>query len=59
MAAESPEDSYDPSFRQQSVDDQLTNHEIRISRLEKGGLIVLGYLAAEGSNIVMDLSALL
>lgn len=56
MAADKP--TYEPSYRQQSVDDTLDSHDRRISRLEKGALIIGGYLIAEGANVVEQFSVL-
>lgn len=56
MASDS---SYEPSYRQKSVDGTLDEHEKRITRLEKAGLIVLGYSIAEGSGIVETFAAFL
>jgi hypothetical protein len=51
----SDEQSYEPTYRQQNVDSTLSNHESRISRLEKMALIGIGYGLAEGSNLVTKL----
>jgi hypothetical protein len=47
--------SYDPTYREQDVDETLDDHEYRIGRLEKGGLIVAGYGLSEGWAIVTDI----
>jgi hypothetical protein len=43
---------YQPTYRQKDVDGTLENHETRISRLEKAGLVAVGYAAASGYDIV-------
>jgi hypothetical protein len=51
--------SYEPTYRQQEIDGTLDDHEARISRLEKAGLVAVGYGLASGADIVVDLSQLL
>lgn len=55
MAAMSTNDRYEPTYRQQDIDDTLDSHETRIGRLEKISLVGIGYGLAEGSTIVTDL----
>jgi len=43
---------YQPTYRQKDVDGTLENHETRISRLEKAGLVAVGYAAASGYDMV-------
>lgn len=50
---------YSPYYRQQDVDRTLDDHDSRIERLEKAGLVVLGYGVAEGANVVYDIGSLL
>ncbi|WP_226041176.1 hypothetical protein [Natrinema sp. DC36] len=45
------EESYDPSFRDKQADERLDEHDARISRLEKGSLIALGFFVAQGNEI--------
>lgn len=45
MGAE--ESTVELSYREQSVDDAINNHEKRISRLEKAFLIGVGYVLAD------------
>lgn len=53
------QEEYDPTYRQQDVDGTLENHETRISRLEKAGLIAVGYAAASGYDIVGVITSVL
>lgn len=55
MIASERAESYDPSFREQSVDDALDDHDTRIRRLEKAALLGAGYGIAEGGNLVTEL----
>lgn len=50
---------YEPTYRQQDVDNTLDDHEIRISRLEKAVLIGIGYGLAEGSQLIVDMTRLI
>lgn len=43
------------SYREREVDNTLDDHEIRISRLEKVSLVVVGYALAEGGSLVNDI----
>lgn len=56
---ETAEEGYEPSYRQQDIDDTLDEHHTRIRRLEKGALVVLGYGIAQGSEIAGVLTGLL
>lgn len=44
--------NYDPTYRQRDVDDTLEDHDSRISRLEKGALVGLGYALATAPEVV-------
>lgn len=44
MGDESEKSGYDPTYRQEDVDDILKDHDSRITRLERGGLVLIGYL---------------
>lgn len=52
-------ESYDPTFRQQNVDETIKDHERRITRLEKVALIGAGYLIADGAEIATVFTSLL
>jgi len=58
MSSES-ERAYEPSYRDQHVDDTLDEHNARINRLEKVALIGIGYGLAEGSNLVTQFAGLI
>lgn len=45
-----------PSYQGKQRDNKLDKHEGRITRLERGGLLVFGYLLAEGSDLLTDIS---
>lgn len=47
--------AYEPTYRQEDVDETLDNHDTRLSRLEKVALIAAGYGLADGWNIVGSL----
>jgi hypothetical protein len=47
------------TWRKEHVDSTLEEHDTRIRRLEKGGLLVAGYLLAQGSNFVTELAQFL
>jgi hypothetical protein len=47
------------TFRQERVQQRLEDHDTRISRLEKAGLMVVGYGLAEGAQIIDALTSLL
>lgn len=47
------------SFRLSTNEEQIDDHEKRITRLERGSLIVVGYLIAEGSNLIESVFQLL
>lgn len=49
MAANEPQEL---TYREQSVDDELDDHEQRISRLEKAFLVGVGYVFAEQGVVV-------
>lgn len=55
MAAKAADEGYEPSYREQSVDEALDEHDRRITRLEKAGLVVLGYAIAEFPSTVSKL----
>lgn len=55
MATEDRQE-YEPTYRQQDVDNTLEDHEHRIGRLEKAVLVGIGYGLAEGYNIVEAIS---
>lgn len=59
MSMASEEETYEPTYRQQDVDHTLSDHERRITRLEKVALLGVGYGLAEGSNIVTQFAGLL
>jgi hypothetical protein len=48
----SEETSYDPTYREQDVDETLDNHDTRLSRLEKVALLGIGYGLAEGNQLI-------
>lgn len=56
MSSEGRAGAYEPTYRQQDVDETLDNHELRISRLEKMSLMVVGYGLAEGSKLIADIA---
>mgnify|MGYP000146682147 CR=1 FL=1 len=45
-------ESEDLTYRERSVDDELSEHEDRISRLEKAFLVGVGYVFAEQGVVV-------
>lgn len=47
------------SFRLKKNEDDIEDHEGRITRLERGGLIIGGYLLAEGSQLITHITELL
>jgi len=47
------------TYRERDVDDELDDHERRISRLEKAGLVAVGYGVAEQNMIVETIFAFL
>jgi len=44
--------SYEPTYREQDVDETLDNHDTRLSRLEKVALLGIGYGLAEGNQLI-------
>ena len=48
-------ESEDLTYRERSVDDELSEHEDRISRLEKAFLVGVGYVFAEQGVVVETL----
>jgi hypothetical protein len=48
----------DLSYRERDVDESLDEHDRRISRLEKAGLIALGWGIAESSALTDTLLSL-
>lgn len=57
MVATENTDEYEPTYRQGDVDQTLEEHDRRISRLEKAGLVAVGYGLAKGSDIIVDISS--
>lgn len=49
---------YEPSYRQQDVDETLDDHDRRINRLEKGALVALGYVTADAPDVARELIGL-
>lgn len=45
----------DRTYRERSVDEALEEHDTRISRLEKGALIAIGYGLHDGGTLVSAL----
>jgi len=57
MASEHSRD--DLSYRERDVHDTLSDHEQRISRLEKAALVGFGYGLASGAQIVQQFAPFL
>lgn len=51
--------TYEPSYRQEDVDETLQEHEQRISRLEKLAYIGIGAGLVRGGELMANLSGLL
>lgn len=47
-------DSSQLSYRERDVDNTLSEHDRRITRLEKAGLLTIGYMLAKGSTFITD-----
>lgn len=58
MSSSSAE-SYEPSYREEDVDNTLEKHHTRIRRLEKAMLLAAGYGLAEGGNLATQLMGLI
>lgn len=58
MATEDRQE-YQPTYRQQDVDDTLDEHDRRLSRLEKAVLVGFGYGLAEGYEIIEIITGLI
>lgn len=55
MAMSAKEEGYQPTYREQDVDDTLDNHDTRLSRLEKAAFIGAGYIARDvAPNGIID-----
>lgn len=52
MASEQPSEGPDLSYREQNVEDDLNEHDRRISRLEKAVLIMVGYVLADQDMLI-------
>lgn len=59
MASETAASGYDPTYREEHVEERLDDHDRRISRLEKAALIGLGYGLASGSEVIQNLVQLI
>lgn len=55
MSSDAEASTYDPSYREQDVDDTLEEHDLRIRRLEKVALVGLGYGLSQGGKFAGDI----
>jgi hypothetical protein len=59
MTMASDTSQYERSYRERDVDETLTDHEQRLSRLEKVALIGIGYGLASGAQIITEIGQFL